>query len=145
MTCVDHIDFGCPLNYSAALAPTPTFTNHREDPAYAHHVVETELRKGVLLGPLDVPPFTLWAQCSPILTRPKSTPRKRLSLPPGTSVNSGIPRREYLSICGRLGHCLAPDMCVAPIPRLVWLGFKVCAERMTLHIPDEKLCTVLEE
>ena len=39
----------------------------------------------------------------------------------------------------------APDKCVACIPRLVWLGFEVCAERMTLHILDEKLRAVLEE
>ena len=52
------------------------------------------------------------------------------------------------AICGRLGHCLGlmPDKSVAPpIPHLVWLGFEVCAERMTLCIPDEKLIAILEE
>ena len=79
---------------------------HKEDPAYARHVseyIETKLREGALFGPFDVPPFTPWAQCSPIMTRPKSTPRKQriivdLSFPQGASVNTGIPRREYLGI-----------------------------------------------
>ena len=77
MTLVDHIEFGFLSNYSAARAPTLMFTNHKEDPAHAHHIVEyvdTELREGALLGPFDVPPFTPWAQCSPIMMRPKSTP-----------------------------------------------------------------------
>ena len=105
-TLVDHIEFSFPSNYSAPRAPRPTFTNHKDYPAYARHIaeyVETELCEGALLGPFDVPPFTLWAQCSPIMTRPKSTPGKRriivdLSFPPSASVNVGIPRREYLGI-----------------------------------------------
>ena len=34
---------------------------------------------------------------------------------------------------------LAPDKCMAPAPRLVWLRFEVCLERMTIHLPDDKL------
>ena len=88
-TLVDHIEFGFPSNYSMAHVPMPTFTNHKEDPAYAHHAeyVETEHHEGPLLGPFDVPPFTPWAQCRPIMTQPKSM-----------SVKAGIPRREYLRI-----------------------------------------------
>ena len=58
---MDHIKFGFPSNYSAAHAPAPTFTNHKEDPAYAHHVAEyvkTELREVALLGPFDMPPMS---------------------------------------------------------------------------------------
>ena len=40
---------------------------------------------------------------------------------------------------------LAADKCVALIPSLVWLGFEICVERMTLGIPDGTLRAVLEE
>ena len=49
------------------------------------------------------------------------------------------------AICGRLGLRLAADKCVAPVPTLIWLGCEISTERMTLRIPYEKLCAVLEE
>ena len=91
-----HLRFGFPANYTATRMPMPTFTNHKEDHITAYS--ETEL-----LGTFNVSPFTPWAQCSPIMMRPKSMPSKLciildLSFPPRRSVNAGIPRREYLNI-----------------------------------------------
>ena len=47
-----HVKLEFPSKYSAAHAPTLTFRNHGEDPAYAPHVtsyVETKLWEGALL------------------------------------------------------------------------------------------------
>ena len=103
-TLVEQLEFGFPSNYSIQSIPTPCFTNHRESPEYASHVkeyIEKECRLGALLGPFKVPPFSPWSHCSPLMTRPKSTAGKRriivdLSYPRGKSVNTGIPRREFL-------------------------------------------------
>ena len=96
MTLADHIEFGFPLNYFASGTPTPMFRNHKEDTVYAHHVtdyIRTELQEGALLGLFVMPPFTPWAQCRPIMTRPKSMSGKcriimDLSFPLGASVNT---------------------------------------------------------
>ena len=103
-TLMEQLEFGFPSNYSVNTIPTPCFTNHRERSEYAVHVKQyiiKECRMGALLGPFTVPPFTPWSHCSPLMTRPKSTPGKRriivdLSYPRWRSVNAGIPRREFL-------------------------------------------------
>ena len=95
---MDHIEFGFPSNYSAARAPMPPFRNHKDYPTYAHHItdyIETELWEGALLSPFSVSLFTPWAQYSPIMTIPKSTPGKcqiivDLLLLPGAHVNASI-------------------------------------------------------
>ena len=82
----------------------PTYINHLGDPAHAHFItdyVEVGVANSALLGPFLVLPFSPWAQCSPMMTRPKADPTKRrvivdLSYPPRRSVNAGIPWREYL-------------------------------------------------
>lgn len=56
-----HLEFRFPTNYTTGHAPTPMFSNHMEDPAYAHHMtayVDTKLCEGTLLGPFAVPLFT---------------------------------------------------------------------------------------
>ena len=44
-TLVDHIEFGFPSNYS-----TPTFTNHKEDPAYAYYFALRTLCPDIFAG-----------------------------------------------------------------------------------------------
>ena len=103
-TLVDQLQFGFPSNYSKRSIPVPSFTNHRESVDYAEHIkdyIVRECEMGALLGPFAVPPFSPWSHCSPMMTRPKSTPGKRriivdLSYPAGRSVNAGIPRKEFL-------------------------------------------------
>ena len=103
-TLVDMLEFGFPANYIAPFPPTPTYVNHREAQDHSAHIdqyVQKELTLGALLGPFGVPPMTPWYQCSPIMTREKTNSSDRriivdLSHPKGASVNSGIPRREYL-------------------------------------------------
>ena len=103
---IEFLQYGFPSNYSRSTPPKPTFRNHKEKGDYSQFVREyvvEECRLGTLLGPFGVPPFTPWCQCSPMMTRAKSTPGKRriivdLSFPKGASVNSGIPRREYLGL-----------------------------------------------
>ena len=100
----DLLEFGFPANYSIKAIPVPTYKNHREKIDYTSFIrkyIVSECKLGALLGPFSVPPYTPWCQSSPIMTREKSTPGQRriivdLSYPPGRSVNSGIPRREYL-------------------------------------------------
>ena len=109
MTLADHIEFGLPSNYAAAHTPMPKFRNHKEDLAYACHVtdyVETKLRKGALLGPFDVPPFTPLSPVQPhndeAQTRAREVPNHRRSLiSPGHECErrysqEGIPQRTPL-------------------------------------------------
>lgn len=101
---IQMLTYGFPANYSAEHPPAPTFSNHKESIPQRSHLlayIEKEISHGALLGPFPLPPFSPWSQCSPIMTRPKSTPNERriivdLSFPKGRSVNSGIPRNEYL-------------------------------------------------
>ena len=101
---LDLLTYGFPSNYSAIGPPTATYRNHKEKQDYSDHIkeyVDKERRLGALLGPFPVPPFSPWFQCSPMMTREKTnSPQRRIivdmSHPKGRSVNSGIPRREYL-------------------------------------------------
>ena len=103
---IDMLTYGFPANYTAPSPPTPTYKNHKESHDYSVHIenyIKKEVSLGALLGPFPVPPFAPWAQCSPMMTREKSTPGERriivdMSHPKGASVNSGIRRREYLGL-----------------------------------------------
>jgi len=100
----DHLQFGFPSNYTAASPPSPTYNNHKSsasDDQQIRQYIDSETQHGAILGPFEVPPFSPWTQCSPIMTRDKrGTDAKRiivdLSYPPGRGVNAGIPRRQYL-------------------------------------------------
>ena len=267
---LDMITYGFPANYSATFPPTPTYHNHREREDYSSYIqayIQKEVDMGALLGPFIVPPFSPWSQCSPMMTRDKSTPGERrvivdMSHPRGASVNSGIPRREYMGVphtyslpavssvgdeirlagsgtflwsvdvsrayrqlrtdplsaplfgivfgdhffvdialpfgcrssgaacvrvtkaiceimrqegftvivyvddfigiedsydaalkafkriialCKELGFSLATNKCIPPTRNIIWLGFAISAEHMTLSIPTEKLQAVLAE
>ena len=103
-TLVDQLQFGFPSNYTKNVIPVPSYVNHKETCNYSDHItkyIQKECELGALLGPFRVPPFTPWSNCSPMMTREKSTPGQRrvivdLSFPHGRSVNSGIPRKEFL-------------------------------------------------
>ena len=100
---VDYLEYGWPADYTGEQPPVPATDNHREDPAHLEWIqkyVRKELSMGALLGPFSAPPFTPWAQTSPMMTRPKKNTTERrvivdLSFPRGASVNAGIRSGQY--------------------------------------------------
>ena len=52
---------------------------------------------------------------------------------------------NFIRLCELLGIDLAKDKCFPPCVRLIWLGFHLDAECMSISIPKEKLEKVLKE
>ena len=106
---VDFLRYGFPLGYEG---PPIGFTaqNHSSAtnfPRDIDHYIQTELNAGAIIGPFEVPPFTPWAKCSPLMTRPKKGSEFRrvildLSYGDGTSVNYYTPKDSYLGIPTKL-------------------------------------------
>ncbi|CAH1256970.1 Hypp1765 [Branchiostoma lanceolatum] len=100
----DFLEFGWPVGYDKPTPPRPVSRNHRSALEYAAHVaafLDKETRSGATHGPFDAPPLTVPLMTSPLQTVPKRDSDSRrvvvdLSFPPGSSVNDGIPSREYL-------------------------------------------------
>ena len=66
-----------------------------------------------LLGPFLVPPFSPWAQSSPMMTRPKADPCQEAGSAlyiVGKSINAGIPRHKYLGRPACYSHPSATDL-----------------------------------
>ena len=62
--------------------------------------VDTEVKKGAMLGPIPCPPFLEWTQTSPLMTVPKKDSDNRrviidLSFPIGRSVKSGVAKKFF--------------------------------------------------
>ena len=100
---IQYLRYGYPMGFEGPI-PTPSFGNHASainHPRDVKTYITTEIVEGAMLGPFPrppPPPFTLWCQTNPLITRPKcnSTDRwviKDLNwpLPPLISVNSGTP------------------------------------------------------
>ena len=83
---------------------SPSFYNHTSTcnhPRDMANYITTDIGHGVLLGPVDYPPFFPWCQTSPLLTHLKKDSSNRWvildlywPLPPAPSVNEGKPRRK---------------------------------------------------
>ena len=57
---VDYLKFGWPADYTASMPPTPTHTNHTDNPtqlAAIRRYVQTELARGAMLSPFQETPF----------------------------------------------------------------------------------------
>ena len=101
---VDFLAFGWPINYSKSSLPLSSKTNHAsaiEFHDHVQHFIDTELSYHALAGPFEVNPLPHNLVRSPLQTVPKRNSSKRrvvmdLSYPSGQSVNSGIPKGQYL-------------------------------------------------
>lgn len=100
----DFLDFGWPLGYTSGAFPSGPGKNHQSALAYPEHVQEyinKEVSHNAIVGPFSMIPFTRF-HISPLMTREKkgTSDSRRvimdLSFPHGTSVNTGIPKDEYL-------------------------------------------------
>ena len=95
---VDFLKFGWPVAYTAPRIPVPIFKNHASALKFPKEIakfIQKELDKDALLGPFKKPPFDLWTQISPLMTRDKPDGSGKrviidLSFPVGASVNDGI-------------------------------------------------------
>ncbi len=100
---IEFIRFGFPTGHLHQSIPSASNINHATAIKYPDHVdryIITELKHGALIGPFKIKPFE-WTMVSPLLTREKNSSTERrvimdLSYPPGHSVNSGIPKEEFL-------------------------------------------------
>lgn len=96
--------YGWPLGFYAQVMPVSVDKNHPSALAYPQHIddfLDTEMRFGAILGPIDDLPFTPWMRISPLMTRPKKDSNKRrvivdLSYPEGQAVNTGINTTNYM-------------------------------------------------
>lgn len=52
---------------------------------------------------------------------------------------------DFLLLTHELGVDLATNKCAPPSKKLQWLGYDIDVMKMTVAIPDEKLCQVLDE
>lgn len=100
----DHLKYGFPINYTRDAPPSVPPRNHPSAFRFSDSVdkyVLKEVTHGATLGP-----FTHNPLCSALVTSPLQTVEKKdsvtrrtvmdLSYPPDSSVNSGIPKGEYL-------------------------------------------------
>jgi len=100
----DLLAYGFPINYVKEALPQVPVTNHSSALRYAAHVdryISKEVSKGAMLGPFSNNPLSTALVLFPLQTVDKrgSTDRRvvvELSFPPYTSVNSGIPKDEYM-------------------------------------------------
>ena len=95
------LEFGFPIGYTASLPPAPYSGNHpsaTQHPSDVTAYIKKELKHTAIIGPLQSHPFQ-WPRSNPMMTRPKKDSSARrvivdLSMPQGTSVNSGIPKNS---------------------------------------------------
>ena len=122
---LQFLTFGWPINFtSSSVVPVGSATNHPSALNFPQHVqrfLETELSHLALLGPFVSNPFpSTTLTVSPMQTVPKKgSPGARrvvvdLSFPQNLSVNSGIPRHEYLQQSSRF-HLPSIDAFIALI------------------------------
>lgn len=95
---LDGVSFGFPLHYVGLPMARPNRTAYSSAVMYKAQVstyFQTETENRAIFGPLEVSPFRQWTNFSPIMTRPKSEPQKRLiivdlSFPQGENINAFI-------------------------------------------------------
>ena len=102
----DFLQYGWPVNYTSSDIPLYSYDNHPSAYKYGTVVndyINSEIQFGAISGPYHFKPFNGHFVTSPLQTVPKdsrNTTKRRvvidLSFPPEHSVNSGIPRDEYL-------------------------------------------------
>lgn len=102
----DFLQYGWPINYVDNSIPLYQCDNHPSAYAYSDSIeeyIKTELAYGAISGPFQTCPFNGRFVTSPLQTVPKDSKNhvKRrvvmdLSFPLDHSVNSGIPRDQYL-------------------------------------------------
>ncbi|KAI8483473.1 hypothetical protein Bbelb_388050 [Branchiostoma belcheri] len=103
-TLCDLIEFGFPVNYTAAKQPVVPPTNHASAVRYSAHVADyitKERDHGATIGPLPSDFFDPALVCNPLQTVPKKDSNSRrivvdFSFPDASSVNAGIPTDTYL-------------------------------------------------
>ena len=99
---IQYIKFGFPLSLIDPHGLNNTkVTNHFSDCQYPQQVqayIDKEIKLGALLGPVDSIVDSHF-HCSPLLTRPKDTDKRRvilnLSHPDGNSVNSHVDANQF--------------------------------------------------
>ena len=104
---VDFLEYGWPISYISSQLPCSTLHNHpstrqAQNPTFLREYIAKELQHRAIIGPFKHNPFNINCTISPLQCVPKRDsvePRivHDLSFPPGSSVNDGIPRDEYLS------------------------------------------------
>ena len=98
---IQMLEFGFPIGYTDPQPPAPYSGNHpsaTQHPSDVTAYIKKELEHTAIIGPLQSHPFQ-WPRSNPMMTRPKKDSSVRrvivdLSMPPGTSVNSGIPKNS---------------------------------------------------
>ena len=96
---IEMLEFGFPIGYTASLPPAPYSRNHpspTQHPSVVTAYINKELEHAAIIGPVQSHPFQ-WS--NPMMTRPNKDSSVRrviadLSMPQGTSVNSGIPKNS---------------------------------------------------
>ena len=117
---VTFLRYGWPINRDNSPLPR-SWMNHNSANQFQEQVTRyicKELRHNTIMGPFVTSPFpTESTGISPISTRPKKNSEKRriimdLSWPPqGPSVNTGIPKDEYLRNPIKLRYPTIDDVC----------------------------------
>ena len=100
----DYLEFGWPVGYSRESLPVTKPKNHKSAIDFYECVdkyVSTEVKVGSLAGPFQIEPFNVPLAFSPFQTVLKKGSNDRrivcdLSFPFENSVNSGIPKNEYI-------------------------------------------------
>jgi len=101
---VEFLEFGWPIGFDSLYLPVSSRRNHNSANTYSAAVdqyVNKEVTLGATQGPFRLPPFGNDFVASPLQTVPKGDEGDRrvvvdLSFPPGSSVNDGIPAKQYL-------------------------------------------------
>ena len=108
---VDWLRYGWPISRSPNWKdPIPTFKNHAsacEYPDAINAYIEKELKRGAVCSPFPKVPFKDRIGVSPMSTRPKRDVDARriimdLSWPPGSSVNDGIGKDQFMGFSVKL-------------------------------------------
>ena len=117
--------------------PQITFKNHKgatDHPEALVKYIEKESTYNAIIGPLDCIPFTQFVGISPLSTRPKKDSEERriiidLSFPPGSSVNDGIQKDNYLGFTAKLTFPKTDQLA----ERIFQLGKRAHMYKVDLH------------
>lgn len=140
---VAFLEFGWPLGHDGRKPPREPKKNHKganEFEAELLRYLETEIEKGRVSGPHDLPIFEGVNGISPLNSVKKKDSNLRrwildLSFPKGRGINSGIDKDVYLGEEVRLKYPTVDDLV-----RLIFKKKEQCDEKILLWKRDLKSC-----
>ena len=114
----DYLEFGWPVGYVRDSSPVSSQRhNHQSAFLYPEAIdkyLQTESSYGAVLGPYACNPFACEVVLSPLNSVPKGDSEHRiiidLSWPVGSSVNDGIPSKQYLGVAFQLVYPTMDDV-----------------------------------